>query len=75
MQNRLNALFKQIARNSEYSDRGNAVFAAKHQRNRFYVSNAQNDVPANNIAWSPRGYNVTFRGGNVVVLHNYYVTL
>ena len=25
MQNRLNAIFKQIARNSEYSDRGNAV--------------------------------------------------
>ena len=32
MQNRLDALFKQIARDSEYSDRGNAVFVAKHQR-------------------------------------------
>ena len=31
--------------------------------------------PANNITWSPRGYNVTFRGGNVVVLRNYHVTL
>ena len=32
MQNRLDTLFKQIARISEYSDRGAAVFAAKHQR-------------------------------------------
>ena len=30
MQNRLDALFKQIARDSEYSDRGAAIFAAKH---------------------------------------------
>ena len=34
-----------------------------------------NDFPADNITWSPRGYNVTFRGGNVVVLRNYHVTL
>ena len=32
MQNRKDALFKQIARDSEYSDRGAAVFVAKHQR-------------------------------------------
>ena len=32
MQNRIDALFKQIARDSEYFDRGAAVFVAKHQR-------------------------------------------
>ena len=32
MQNRLDALFKQIARGGEYSDRGATVFVAKHQR-------------------------------------------
>ena len=32
MQNRLDALFKQIARDREYSDRGAAVFVAKYQR-------------------------------------------
>ena len=32
MQNRLDAFFKQIARDSEYSDRGAAVSVAKHQR-------------------------------------------
>ena len=31
MQNRLEALFKQIARDSEYFDRGAAVFVAKYQ--------------------------------------------
>ena len=44
IQNRLDALFKQIARESEYSDRGAAVFVAKHQRNQFHVANAQNAV-------------------------------
>ena len=33
MQNRIDALFKQIARDSDYFDRGAAVFVAKHQRN------------------------------------------
>ena len=32
MQNRLDALFKQIARDSEYSDRGAAVLEAKYRR-------------------------------------------
>ena len=32
MQKRLDALFKQIARDSEYSDRGAAIFVEKHQR-------------------------------------------
>ena len=32
MQNRIDPLFKQIARDSEYFDRGAAVFVAKHQR-------------------------------------------
>ena len=44
MQNRLDALFKQIAHDSEYFDRGAAVFVAKHQRNQFHVANAPNDV-------------------------------
>ena len=32
MQNRLDALFKQIARDSEYSGRDAEVFVARHQR-------------------------------------------
>ena len=32
MQNRLDALFKQIARDGEYFDRGAAAFVAKHRR-------------------------------------------
>ena len=32
MQNQMDALFKQIARDCEYFDRGVAVFVAKHQR-------------------------------------------
>ena len=44
MQNRPEALFKQIARDSEDSDRGAAVFVAKRQRNQFRVVKAQNDV-------------------------------
>ena len=32
MQNRLDAFLKQIARESDYSDRDNAVVIAKHQR-------------------------------------------
>ena len=32
MQNRLDALFKQIALDSDYFDRGAAVLVAKHQR-------------------------------------------
>ena len=31
MQNRLDALFKQIVRDSEYFDRGATVFVAKYQ--------------------------------------------
>ena len=44
MQNRLDVLFKQIARPSKYSDRGPAVFVAIIEENQFYIVNAQNDV-------------------------------
>ena len=30
MQNRIDAFFKQIARDSDYFDRGAAIFVAKH---------------------------------------------
>ena len=38
MQNRLDALIKQIARDSEYFDRGAAIFVAKHQRKSISLS-------------------------------------
>ena len=44
MQNRLDALFKQIARDNEYSGCGAAVFVAKYQRKSVHVVNAQNNV-------------------------------
>ena len=44
MQNRLYALFKQIARDSKYSDRGPAVFVAIIEENQFHIVMAQNDV-------------------------------
>ena len=52
MQNRIDALFKQIARDCEYFDRGAAVFVAKHHQqnikeNQFHVANAPNDVCIN----------------------------
>ena len=36
MQNRVDALFKQIARDSEYLDRGAAVLVAKIKEYQFY---------------------------------------
>ena len=36
MQNRVDALFKQIAHDSEYFDRGAAVLVAKIKENQFY---------------------------------------
>ena len=44
MQNRVDALFKQIAHDSEYFDRGAAILVAKIKKINFTVVNAQNDV-------------------------------
>ena len=44
MQNQQEALFKQIVSDSDYSDRGAAVFVAKHQRKSVSVANALTDV-------------------------------
>ena len=38
MQNRPDAFFKQIARDSEYSDRGAAVSVAKHLLRSFFFN-------------------------------------
>ena len=44
MQNRLDALLKQIAHDSKYSDCGPAVFVAIIEINQFHSVNAQTDV-------------------------------
>ena len=49
MQNRLDAFFKEITRDSEYSDRSATVFVAKHEKKKFHVVNAQTDVVIKNF--------------------------
>ena len=44
MQNRLDALFKRIARDSAYSAFGAAVFVAKHQQKSVLRRKRKNDV-------------------------------
>ena len=47
MQNRIDALFEQIACDSEYFDRDAAVFIAKHQRKSVSRCECANDVCIN----------------------------